>query len=118
MTEEPQGTFTMAHAFNPILTRYSHTMSEEDYNAAEAYSDVLGASLGHYLAINSPARDVVFGLDWKPTDPPGQNTDMKIGVLSFDLIGPRNNHVGRVNVAKHIIDYLELARAHAKAVDA
>lgn len=104
-TQDTSG-FTMAHelAKNVILSRYKHEISEEDFKACELYSEHLGASLGHYLAINSPAEAVEFLLDWRK----GMEN---VGVITFDLIEPRNNHVGRMNVAKHIIDYLTLARA-------
>lgn len=104
--------FTLAHemAKNVILSRYKHEISEEDFKACELYSEHLGASLGHYLTINSPAVDVQFVADWRK----GESC---FGVVSFDLIGPRNNHVGRENVAKHLLDYLTLARAFAATAE-
>ena len=47
--------YTMASAFAVVLSRYAFHLNEEDYRTVCAYEAVLGASLGHYLGINSRA---------------------------------------------------------------
>lgn len=103
--------FTMAHDFakRTILSRYAYDISEDDYVAAIAYEEVLGASLTYYISLNSGAQDVQIMSGWTKNE---QDEDIKVATISFDLVGGRNNHVGRSNVAKHLIDYLTLARAY------
>lgn len=103
--------FTMAHDFakRTILSRYAYDISEDDYGAAIAYEEALGASLAYYVSLNSGAQDVQVMSGWTKNE---QDEDIKVATISFDLVGGRNNHVGRSNVAHHLIAYLNLARAH------